>query len=530
MGTTAQKLQKVLKSKNAIKTALANKGKNPTDVFSTYASIINNMADLTPEIQTYGISTDKVPRQILVSATDGSRIVVLTDYEDIGAYSDDNGLTWTTYAIGYGFAYEDLIYADGIFICVSDNQSEFLHSTDGLTWQATDTGITASWRSIAYGNGAFVAVAADSKTAGYSTDGTNWIEKTLPSDAPWSAVEWCNDRFVAVSNGSNAAAWSYDGTVWYSFLLPGVDAWCDIACGNGRTLIIAGGKDGTKSNAMVWTTSNNTFNLGDIDTGEYEYNFRDIAYSNGVWIITTNTGHILYSYNGSTWKMYNHTQVLGLNDIVYLNGYFVLLPYATTLQSAAIIKTKLPPSTAKYLGTATPEEIPCGITFTSIHGFGMIGQKIVDDAETYLLVNGDESQATLALLASEETVNPTATSNDIRIGTTAITSTGYTEGTKDIPTYHTETGMMIIPSGKTVSFVVETYDYTKVHATLSTFNNSISESVAVIASTVYDSVYEAGTTNKLADITKDDSTQSINLGITAESMSVLRYFVMKEEK
>ena len=48
MGTTAQKLQKVLTSKNAIKTAIKNKtGVDPGDKMSTYATKINDL-----EIQT----------------------------------------------------------------------------------------------------------------------------------------------------------------------------------------------------------------------------------------------------------------------------------------------------------------------------------------------------------------------------------------------------------------------------------------------------------------------------------------------
>lgn len=45
MGTTAEKLQAVLNSKASIKTALQNKGLNPTDVLATYASLIDEMTN-----------------------------------------------------------------------------------------------------------------------------------------------------------------------------------------------------------------------------------------------------------------------------------------------------------------------------------------------------------------------------------------------------------------------------------------------------------------------------------------------------
>ena len=44
MGTTAEKLQKVLDSKNAIKTAINNKGGNVGNVMSEYASAIENLS------------------------------------------------------------------------------------------------------------------------------------------------------------------------------------------------------------------------------------------------------------------------------------------------------------------------------------------------------------------------------------------------------------------------------------------------------------------------------------------------------
>lgn len=43
MGTVAEKLQAIVSSKAAIKQALIDKGRNPSDVFSTYAGEINDI-------------------------------------------------------------------------------------------------------------------------------------------------------------------------------------------------------------------------------------------------------------------------------------------------------------------------------------------------------------------------------------------------------------------------------------------------------------------------------------------------------
>ena len=45
MGTTAEKLQKLRESKQAIKAALESKGQKPTDQLSTYAAMIDGLTD-----------------------------------------------------------------------------------------------------------------------------------------------------------------------------------------------------------------------------------------------------------------------------------------------------------------------------------------------------------------------------------------------------------------------------------------------------------------------------------------------------
>lgn len=150
-----------------------------------------------------------------------------------------------------------------------------------------------------------------------------------------------------------------------------------------------------------------------------------------------------------------------------------------------------------------------------------------DDISYCVTVDG-ESKA-YAQLHGQEKVTLTATPNDIRINTSAITSEGYTEGEKEIPAYHSRTGKKFILAGEVVTLTIPRYDYSELQATVSNFNTSMSDSVEVIATTIEDSVYEAKSTLKLADITLDDSTTTINFGITADQKSVLRYFTMKEE-
>jgi hypothetical protein len=152
-----------------------------------------------------------------------------------------------------------------------------------------------------------------------------------------------------------------------------------------------------------------------------------------------------------------------------------------------------------------------------------------EEQVSYVLSNSDGSKKIYAQLSSKEPITLTATENDIRLGSTAITNEGFVEGTKDIPSYHSWTGKKIIQAGSAVTISIPKYQYTQLLVTLSNYNTSISKSVEVVATNIEDEMYEAKTTTKLADITLNDATETIDLGITADVKSVLRYFTMKEE-
>lgn len=148
---------------------------------------------------------------------------------------------------------------------------------------------------------------------------------------------------------------------------------------------------------------------------------------------------------------------------------------------------------------------------------------------SYVLATSDGTQRAYSQLSSKTPITLTATADDIRLNTSAITDVGYTEGSKDIPAYHTQAGKKIILPGTPITITENIYDYTHIQVTIANYNTSISDSIEVVASTIEDSLYEARSATKLADISIDASTETINLGITADVKSVLRYFIMKEE-
>lgn len=160
---------------------------------------------------------------------------------------------------------------------------------------------------------------------------------------------------------------------------------------------------------------------------------------------------------------------------------------------------------------------------------GLIDTLENEEQISYVLTNADGSARAYAVKSAEEAITLTATENDIRLNTTAITNIGYTEGQKDIPAYHTQTGKKLVLAGAPVEITLEDYDFLHMHAMLCEYDTSIINSVLVYANVVEGVVYEANTANKLADITVDGDTKTISLGITADKKSVLRYFLIRKE-
>lgn len=164
-------------------------------------------------------------------------------------------------------------------------------------------------------------------------------------------------------------------------------------------------------------------------------------------------------------------------------------------------------------------------------GASLVGSLSIgpDDVEMYILVdqNGYEVPA---VLVDEKKVF-TATANDIRLGTVAATEQGVTTGEKVIPSYHTEEGYGLIPSGSVFSIPMdELYDFTKLQVIICPWAGSIAKSVAAEKVVLDENVYPANSAESLATVTRDSENQAINLGITNESGSlcVVRYFTYKE--
>lgn len=151
---------------------------------------------------------------------------------------------------------------------------------------------------------------------------------------------------------------------------------------------------------------------------------------------------------------------------------------------------------------------------------------------TFILVDAAGNEIPAVFVENETAF--TATANDIRLGMTAVTDAGVTEGTKDIPAYHTTEGVVAVPVGGEFAIAIpkaDRYDFTKLQAIICQFNSSLANSVSAEKVAIENNVYEVGTTTSLSAIEVDHDSKTIKFGIknNGPKLCVIRYFTYKEE-
>lgn len=157
--------------------------------------------------------------------------------------------------------------------------------------------------------------------------------------------------------------------------------------------------------------------------------------------------------------------------------------------------------------------------------------KDILNSTTFILVDVDGNEYMAAYVDSDTVV--TATANDIRKGTTAITSEGVIVGEKEIPAYRAEEGVRVIrPTGQlSIPVYSDMCEYTHLQVIVCRYNNSVDDSVSSEKVVIDSNVYDTGSTSALSGVTVDADAQTINLGLINDSNSsvVIRYVIIKED-
>lgn len=116
--------------------------------------------------------------------------------------------------------------------------------------------------------------------------------------------------------------------------------------------------------------------------------------------------------------------------------------------------------------------------------------------------------------------------SDVKINKIFAGEEGIQVGENTI-VYRTEMASYLIDPGKTCSIPLEAYnmyDYTKVQCIIVSFSVDYESSVETIGVSVGDHIFSATSFNKLSDITKNSTTNSIDLNITNNSDNIYEIF------
>ena len=161
---------------------------------------------------------------------------------------------------------------------------------------------------------------------------------------------------------------------------------------------------------------------------------------------------------------------------------------------------------------------------------GLYGNPVMVPSTLKTIVLEDESgnEIVTGVVVGQKTVFD-ATPADVKAGKIFASDEGVQEGT-DTKTYRTTFGSQYVLNGESFSITLEKYDgynYTKFNAMISSLNTTISVNKIVIN----DAVYNVNSTTKLASVTKNASTKSIDLNITNNTGNtcVIYYSTYEEE-
>ena len=233
-----------------------------------------------------------------------------------GTWNKINTFDWINNSVSNTGNWYSVCYGNGKFVVITIASNVFAYSTDGITWTKGTMPSKQGWYSVCYGNGKFVAIAQDTNVFAYSTDGITWTKGTMPSSQKWSVVCYGKDKFVVITYNSTAYAYSTDGITWTQGTLPATRN-C-ICYGNDKFVAMTNNASFSYStDGITWTNVNNT----DIVATNA---FFAITYGNGVFVAVDRVmGSIIYSTNGTTWRVATTAYTQYWTDVCYGNGIFV---------------------------------------------------------------------------------------------------------------------------------------------------------------------------------------------------------------
>ena len=147
-----------------------------------------------------------------------NRFVVISESDRDVAYTEDEGQNWTLTTDSLpATGFTAITYGKGLYVAVQGGGSTVAASSaDGITWVSRTLPSSASWVDVVWGNGRFIAIADDQTAAAYSLDGITWTALTvgLASGNP-KRIAYGHGMFAVTSTDTDAICYSeYGVTAW----------------------------------------------------------------------------------------------------------------------------------------------------------------------------------------------------------------------------------------------------------------------------------------------------------------------------
>ena len=176
-----------------------------------------------------------------------------------GAYSTDDGATWSSMTLPSAVDWTSTVYAKDKYVMVASGGTQAAYSEDGVTWLSATLPSTQNWKKVIFGFNEFIAI-GDTATYAQSTDGINWNSKAFPTftdtDTNVKDIAWGNGRYLMIGDKGTQGYISFDGNTWKETT---IDTTADSSIGGGDAFLEYG------QGAFLWFAST-TGQIKDVDT------------------------------------------------------------------------------------------------------------------------------------------------------------------------------------------------------------------------------------------------------------------------
>ena len=243
----------------------------------------------------------------------------------------EDGKSWTQGEGVINTSVQQLLYADGIWVCCCSGSGGCWWSEDGKSWtQGTGDTVGKTFSRLYHLNGLWLCSATSGSNYGcyWSEDGKNWTQGTGEGSGSQYLYDFAYANGLWVGCGtSRLCVWSEDGKNWTQGTgVSNVASTSGLIYANGIWVCRRSGK------GCLWSEDGKTWAQG---TGvSSTATVSQLVYANGIWVCAVNTSSTWWSEDGKSWT---HGTGMPTTDnvsrITYANGIWVC--YSTTSGSTS---------------------------------------------------------------------------------------------------------------------------------------------------------------------------------------------------